>query len=292
MLTGRRWVVIGLLVLVPMLSQGLPVQAQVGVTVTDNVEYSNPDNQHLLMNIAVPKGDGPFPTILCIHGGGFRAGSRDGYNGLIRRFAERGYVAATTSYRLAPKYPFPAAVHDVKAAVRFLRASASRFRVDPRRIGVTGGSAGGHLAQFLGVTGGVPMFEGDGGHPDQSSSVQCVVNFYGPSDFTKSYGKSVDAAEVLPLFLGGNLEQARQRHILSSPLNWVTPAAAPTLCVHGTEDKYVAHEQAVWIVDRLKSAGVEAELLTLPGAGHGFQGEDARKADDAMFAFFDAHLKK
>jgi dipeptidyl aminopeptidase/acylaminoacyl peptidase len=122
--------------------------------------------------------------------------------------------------------------------------------------------------------------------------VACVVNFYGPSDFTKSYDKSVDAAEVLPLFLGGNLDEARPRHILASPLNWVTPNAAPTLCIHGTNDNYVAFEQAEWIVDRLKSAGVEAELLRMEGAGHGFKGADAEKADDAMLKFFDAHLKK
>src|SRR5207249_11977536 len=134
--------------------------------------------------------------------------------------------------------------HDVKAAVRWLRANAGKYRIDPDRIGVTGGSAGGHLAQFLGVTEGVQPFEGEGGHPEVSSRVRCVVNVYGPSDFTKSYGKSVDAAQVLPLFLGGNLEQARHRHILASPLYWVTPQAAPTLCIHGTEDKYVAYEQA------------------------------------------------
>jgi dipeptidyl aminopeptidase/acylaminoacyl peptidase len=97
---------------------------------------------------------------------------------------------------------------------------------------------------------------------------------------------------VLPLFLGGNLEQARHKHIVSSPLNWVTPEAAPTLCIHGTEDKYVAHEQAVWIIDRLKAAGVEAELLTLQGAGHGFKGADAEHAEKAMLAFFAKHLKK
>ena len=123
------------------------------------------------------------------------------------------------------------------------------------RIGVTGGSAGGHLAQFLGVTADVKEFEGDGGNPEQSSRVACVVNFYGPSDFTKSYGKSVDAAQVLPLFLGGDLDNAPHRHIVASPLYWVTPDAAPTLCIHGTEDKYVAHEQAVWLIDRLKAAG-------------------------------------
>src|SRR6185312_5892601 len=86
---------------------------------------------------------------------------------------------------------------------------------------------------------------------------------YGPSDFTKSYGKSVDAAVVLPLWLGGNLDTARAKHIQASPLNWVTPHAAPTLCIHGTEDKYVAHEQAVWMIDRLKACDAEATLLTL-----------------------------
>ncbi len=261
------------------------------VTFEKGVEYTNPDNQHLQLNIARPKGDGPFPAILCIHGGGFRAGNRTSYDAQIVRLAEKGYVAVTVSYRLAPKYPFPAAIHDTKAAVRWLRANAKTYHIDPERIGTTGGSAGGHLAQFLAVTGDVKEFEGDGGNPTQSSKVKCVVNVYGPSDFTKSYGKSVDAAEVLPLFLGGNLEKARAAHIKASPLYWVTPNAAPTLCIHGTEDKYVAFEQAEWMVDKLKAASVEAELLKLEGAGHGFKGEDAEKAEKAMIAFFDKHLK-
>lgn len=274
-------------------SSPAPVQAQDDVIFEKGVEYSNPDNQHLQVDLARPtKGEGPFPAILCIHGGGFRAGTRDGYDGLIRKMAERGYVAATVTYRLAPQYPFPAAVYDCKAAVRWLRANAGKYHIDPSRIGVTGGSAGGHLAQFLGVTGGVKEFEGDGGYPEQSSRVTCVVNQYGPSDFTKSYGKSVDAAEVLPLFLGGNLEQARAQHIRSSPLYWVTPDAAPTLCIHGTNDNYVAFEQATWIVDRLKASAVEAELLPIEGAGHGFSGDNAKRADEAMFAFFDRHLLK
>jgi dipeptidyl aminopeptidase/acylaminoacyl peptidase len=137
----------------------------------------------------------------------------------------------------------------------------------------------------------VPEFEGTGGNPEQSSSVACVVNFFGPSDFTKSYGKSVDAAVVLPMWLGGNLDTARELHIRASPLSWVTPDAAPTLCVHGTLDNYVAYEQAVWIVDRLKAAGVEASLVTLKGAGHGFRGDDAKTADKALFEFFDKKLK-
>jgi acetyl esterase/lipase len=257
------------------------------------VEYSNPADEHLQLNLARPKtGTGPFPAVLCIHGGGFRAGKREHYDNLCVKLAERGYVAATITYRLAPKHQFPAAVQDTKAAVRWLRANAQKYNIDPAKIGVTGGSAGGHLAQFLGVTANVPQFEGTGGNPEQSSSVTCVVNVYGPSDFTKSYGKSVDAHEVLPLWFGGNLDTKRDLHIQASPLYWVTPNAAPTLCIHGTEDKYVAHEQAVWLVDKLKAATVEAELLTLEGAGHGFKGADAEKAEQALFEFFDKHLKR
>ena len=276
-----------------------PVNAQEtvpsGVVFEKNIEYSNPDDQHLQLNMARPKeGTGPFPAVICIHGGGFRAGTRESFNGLCLQLAERGYVAVTVSYRLAPKYQFPAAVHDVKAAVRWMRANAEKYQVDPDRIGTTGGSAGGHLAQFLGVTSGVKKFEGDGGNAEYSSSVKCVVNFYGPSDFTKSYDASVDAKDVLPLFLGGNLEQERHRHIESSPLYWVTPEAAPTLFVHGTKDAYVAHEQAEWIVERMKAADVEATLMTIEDGDHGFRTSSPdvkEKIEQARFDFFDRHLK-
>jgi acetyl esterase/lipase len=256
------------------------------------IEYANPDNQHLQLNIARPKdSDHLLPCVLWIHGGGFRAGNRDSNNPLLIKLAGRDYVAVSTSYRLAPKYQFPAAIFDVKAAVRWLKANAGVYQIDADRIGVTGDSAGGHLAQFLGVTGDAKQFEGDEGNYAQSTRVACVVNRYGPSDFTKSYGKSIDAAEVLPLWLGGNLETAREKHILASPLNWVTPASAPTLILHGTDDKYVAYEQSVWMRDRLQSCGVHVEMLTLEGAGHGFKGADAERAEAAMFAFFDNQLK-
>jgi acetyl esterase/lipase len=232
------------------------------------------------------------PAILCIHGGGFRAGSRKGYMAQCVRLAQHGYVAATADYRLAPKDQFPAAVNDVKAAVRYLRANAARLAIDPDRIGVMGGSAGGHLALFLGVTGGVQQFEGDGPNRDQSSRVSCVVSWFGPSDFTKSYGRSVDAAEVLPLFLGGDLTQARQKHIQASPLYWVTPEAPPTLAIQGTKDRYVNYEQSVWIIDRLLAAGVPAELETIENADHGFKiPADAARAEARMIGFFDRYLQ-
>lgn len=258
----------------------------------ETLVYSSPGGEPLELNLARPKTDAKhLPAVLCIHGGGFRAGKRESYDALCVKLASQGFVAATITYRLAPKHQFPAAVHDSKAAVRWLRANASKYNIHPEKIGVTGGSAGGHLAQFLAVTAHVPQFEGEGGNPEQPSHVNCVVNVYGPSDFTKSYGKSVDAHEVLPLWFGGNLDTERKKHIIGSPLYWVTPDAAPTLCIHGTEDKYVAHEQAVWLVDKLKAASVEAELLTLEGAGHGFKGADAEKADAALLNFFTRKLK-
>src|SRR5271154_705244 len=189
--------------------QAAKIQVPETVVFETGIEYANPDGQHLQLDMARPKtGDGPFPAVLCIHGGGFRAGSRQGYDALCVKLAEQGYVAVTASYRLAPKYQFPAAVHDVKAAIRWLRANAGKYKIDPEHIGVTGDSAGGHLAQLLGVTGDVKSFEGTGANLDQSSRVACVVNFFGPNDLTKSYAKSTEAAKVLPPLLGGDLEKA------------------------------------------------------------------------------------
>jgi acetyl esterase/lipase len=270
----------------------LTASSRADVVFEPDVEYAHPANESLKLNLARPKdASSPHPAVVCIHGGGFRAGDRKGWDGRCKMLAERGYVAVTVEYRLAPGYQFPAAVEDCKAAVRWLRLNAEKYHVDPNRIGVTGDSAGGHLAQFLGVTGDVHDFDGDQ-NPGPPSRVSCVVNFYGPSDLTRSYGRSADAAEVLPLFLGGDVAHERKRHVLASPLYWVTPNAAPTLLIHGTDDKYVNYEQATWIYDRLRAAQVEAELLTLQGAGHGFKGDDAKKAEAAMVGWLDRHLKK
>jgi acetyl esterase/lipase len=275
----------------------LVLQAQTPPVLPDNlvaeqaVAYADADPQQV-MDIVRPKDTSQrHPAVVCIHGGGFRAGSRKGYQAITIRLAKQGYVAVTVDYRLAPKAPFPAAVYDVKAAVRYLRANAARLGIDPDHIGTMGGSAGGHLTLFLGLTGGMPQFEGDGPNRDQSSRVQAVVDFYGPSDFTKSYGRSVDAAEVLPLFLGGDLIHAREMHFKASPLNWVTPDAAPILAIQGTKDRYVGYEQSVWLVDRLISVGATAELETIEGADHGFKGADEERAEVRMIGFFDRFLK-
>ncbi|MGI8992333.1 MAG: alpha/beta hydrolase fold domain-containing protein [Bryobacteraceae bacterium] len=258
-----------------------------------NVEYSNV-GQRVAMDIVQPTRTtgGPWPAVVMVHGGGFRRGNRESYLPMAIKLAQRDYVAATVSYRLAPRNQFPAAVHDVKAAVRFLRANAAKYNIDPDRIAALGGSAGGHLVLFLGLTAGVSEFEGSGPNREFSSRVQCVVDYYGPTDFTQSYSKSVDAAEVLPLFLGGDLDHNRLAHIRASPLNWVTPDAAPVLALHGTQDTFVAYEQSLWLMERLIAAGVPAELESIPGAGHGFKAADAERADARAFAYLDKMLKE
>lgn len=256
-----------------------------------DVEYSNV-GQRIAMDIVRPKNaTGALPAVLLVHGGGFRRGHRNSYLPVAIRLAERGYVAATTSYRLAPRHQFPAAVEDVKAAVRFLRANATKYGIDPEHIGAMGGSAGGHLVLMLGLTGGVKDFDGTGPNRDHSARVQCVVNYYGPTDFTQSYSKSVDAAEVLPLWLGGDLDHNRPIHQRASPLNWVTPDAAPILSIHGTKDNYVAYEHSLWLTERLLAAGADTELETISGAGHGFRGADAEHAEQRAFAYFNKYLK-
>lgn len=226
-----------------------------------------------------------------MHGGGFRAGKRQEMLPMARKLAENGYVAAAISYRLTPRFQFPAPVHDAKAAVRFLRAHAARFALDAGHIGTAGASAGGTISLFLGVTRGFPEWEGPGPWREHSSAVNCVVNLYGRSDLTTSYGGSRNAAEVLPLLVGGELPWGRTAHLRASPLYWVTPSAAPVLAIHGTLDLNVPYQQSIQLDERLRAAGVATELETLQGAGHGFRGADAERADQRMIEFFDRHLK-
>ena len=264
------------------------------IEIEKEVEYSNPADQHLKLTLCRPKQiEGLAPAVVFIHGGGWTAGNRDRWQGACEELARRGFVAVTVTYRLAPAFPFPAAVEDVQAAVRWLRANAERLKIDPARIGAVGDSAGGHLAQCLGV--GVdtrlasPSTDHASGADGQPSRVQCVVNIYGPNDMTRMAGPHTDSA--LRNFLGGDVAAARHRYILASPFDWVTPEAAPTLIIHGTKDDVVPYQQATTMQERLKGVDVEVELLTLEGAGHGFQGENNDKANAAMYAWLESHLK-
>ena len=257
-----------------------------------NVAYDTADPQQV-MDIFRPTDSAVHPAILFVHGGGFRAGSRKGYNQQCIKLAQLGYVTATADYRLAPKAPFPAAVYDVKAAVRYLRANAARLSLDPRRSARPVDRPADTWSCSSASRATCRSSRAPGPNREQSSRVQCVVSMYGPSDFTKSYGRSVDAAEVLPLFLGGDLEHAREAHLRASPLYWVTPDAPPTLAIQGTKDRYVNYEQSMWIIDRLLAAGVSAEIETIEGADHGLKTAqvDQARAEKRMIGFFDRYLK-
>jgi acetyl esterase/lipase len=257
------------------------------VSLEKQLAYSG--GSRLAMDLAHPKGTGPYPAVVVIHGGGFSSGDRMGYDALILRLAQHGYVAASVDYRLAPATQFPAPVQDVKAAVKYLRANAQKFSIDPNRIGAIGDSAGGTLALLLGLTPGFPEFEGGGPNRDVSARISCVVTYSALTDFAHIAGKTAET-ETLAGFLGGSFENTRTAYMLASPINWATPQAPAVLAIHGTKDSVVPIEQSERLVEQLKRTGAKAELLALDGAGHELQGRDAAMAEERALAFLDEHL--
>ena len=271
------------------------------VTVEENVTYGQGGETELKLDIARPRGDGPFPAIVFIHGGGWYLGSRQAYSAPMKEAAQRGYVAATISYRLmqfdeekkettTAVANFPAQIHDAKAAVRWLRANSDKYRVDTSRIGVTGGSAGGHLSLLVGLTDAQANLEGDGGHAEQSSRVQAVVNVFGPTDMAACYETS-SVAWIFRLFMGGTPDEAAATYKSASPVTYVSNDDPPVLTLHGDRDALVPIAQATILDEKMKAAGATHTLKVLQGQGHGFQGEHQRQAMDAMWTFFDQHLK-
>jgi acetyl esterase/lipase len=243
---------------------------------------------------------GPSPAVLIIHGGCWQeiGGNRKSCLPIAFELARSGFVVATVSYRKASDAPFPAQLHDVKCAVRWLRAQAGKYTIDPDRIAALGYSSGGHLASLLGTTADNSGLEGDGGHAGQSSRVQAVVNCYGPTDLVRLYehcengpcsalqreiGKS-----VLQTLLGGTPRGAAQQYAQASPITHAGKEAAPTLLIHGTADDLVPLEQSQRFAAELKKAGVKVELLALDRAGHAFgsgRGVHSKKADAAVLEY-------
>lgn len=261
------------------------------VILDKGVEYTSIPHGKLAMDIVRPKAGGSYPAVILIHGGGFSAGNRESYLPMAIRLAQNGYVAATVSYRLTPTYQFPIPLYDIKAAVRFVRANAGRFHVDTAHVAAIGASAGATWSQFLAVTRNVPRFEGNGANRDQSSSVDCAVSYYGRSDMRRAYEGSRNAATALPALLGGDRMNAIDQHYLASPLHWITPDSAPILAVHGTRDQNVPFEQSLYLVERMRSMGIEAEMETIAEAGHGFKGADEERAFTRTLDFLNRKLK-
>lgn len=270
-----------------------------GVVVEDGIVYGTGGDVQLKLDLARPaEGEGPFPAIVYVHGGGWRFGSRGTYHDDIQRAAQRGYVAITLTYRLTDpdddnqaRIPFPAQIQDAKCAVRWLRANADRYHVDPNRFGVTGGSAGGHLSLLVGVTDASHGLEGKGGNGETSSRVQAVVNYFGPTDMAHLYATSPGAAGLVESLLEGTPDQQAAAYALSSPITHVSSDDPPTLTIHGDADRLVPFDQATRFDEAMKKAGAEHTVLPIEGSGHGFEGEDGKRAEAATFEFFDAHLQ-
>lgn len=267
-------------------------------TVEENVVYGKGGDVELQLDIAKPEGNGPFPAIVYIHGGGWQGGNRKMYRDDIEDAAQRGYVAATVTYRLVDtkkaekdRVIFPAQINDVKCAVRYVRANAAKYHIDPNRIGATGASAGGHLVLMLGTTDTSQRLEGEGGNPDVSSRVQAVVNYFGPTDFPHWYQTTEKIKPIAAAFLGGTPDEKADDYKLVSPISHLSKDDPPILSIQGTVDPLVPLDQANRFDDAAKKAGVAHTLMVMEGQGHGFRGEPGKKAKNATFEFFDKHLK-
>lgn len=283
-------------------SEGLPgPNKRIPVVVVPDVEVGRGGGRILRADLAYP-GDAPSkprPAVLWIHGGGWSNGSHKG-NG-AQWLADHGYFTMSVEYRLVAESPWPAQLEDCKLAVRWLRAHAARYHVDPDRIGVWGSSAGGHLAACLGTMN--DLFEGEGGFTGQSSAVQAVADFYGPVDFTGGgpHGRAAyyHNHPVLKALFGGSFDDRSAVWKEGSPITHVDAKDPPFFIAHGDQDRTVPISQSKNMADALSKAGIPVELVVVKGAGHGMKASEQGPApvpDPAtlkakVLAFFDRCLK-
>ena len=272
--------------------------ARAEVEIENNIVYGKGGAEELKLDMARPDGAGPFPAFVLIHGGGWSGGNRASFHGLAIEAAKRGYVAMTISYRLTQpdtttklgKVPFPAQINDCKCAVRWLRANADKYHVDKNRIAVGGGSAGGHLSLLVGLTDASHKLEGDGGHADQSSRVQAIVNIFGPTDMAELWKTSRDARPFVKGLIG-EPDSSSAAYKAASPVTYISEDDPPVLTLHGDKDTLVPPSQAKLLDAKMKAAKAKHELLIIEGAGHGFAGEAQKKSNEAMWNFLDKQLK-
>lgn len=268
-----------------------------GVKRISDIAYARASDKELFLDLYLPeKGEEPWPVILWVHGGAWRTGDK-GHFGHWAEFARRGYAVASINYRLSQEAIFPAQIHDCKAAVRWLRANAGRYRLDAEHIGAWGASAGGHLVALLGTSGSVAELEGELGHPGYSSRVQAVCDWFGPSDFLRMNdipGRMDHDAPDSPesQLVGGPIQENKDKVARANPITYIRGDEPPFLIMHGSEDLTVLPHQSELLYEALCEAGVEATLHILEGAGHGGEAFHAPEAMAIIRAFFDKHLKR
>jgi len=286
-------------------SLSLKAQSTEGISITKDIVYGRVQDVDLKLDMAKPPTEkATYPALIFFHGGGWQQGDKSHMHRWLKKFASDGYVTVSVGYRFAPAFKWPSQVEDAKTAVRFLRAHAQQFNIDPNRIGAMGESAGGYLALMLGFTDPTDGLEGEGGYQSFSSSVQAVVSFYSATDFTgrswhlspaleaeiqRYYNKSLP--EVMADFTGAkDTEDPILKKI--SVLPYVDKNDPPVLMFHGDSDPYSPVERAQKFEQALAQAGVSHELIIVKGGGHGWTGALEEATSRQMAEFFDRILKE
>ena len=272
------------------------VLAESGI-VQANVTYCTGDGIDLKMDLYLPPSltAAPAPVAVYVHGGGWQEGDKNWIDRVLPadRLVARGYVVAALNYRLAPRHTWPAQIEDAKCAIRYLRAHAAAYNLDPDRIGVWGESAGGHLAALLGLAGLDAGFEGHGGYADESSRVQAVVDMCGPADFT-TLDLNLSNRLMAQMLLGTQPDPDLLRRV--SPVSYARKDAPPFLILHGDKDPLVAYSNSQHLYDALHSAGAPVTFITVKNAGHvfspsgGVMSPTVPEIDSMVVDFFDKAL--
>lgn len=278
----RPWLTIGVLslsLLAPSLLQSAEVNVRKGI------EFAVVGKESLKLDLYQPRNETVSRLIVWVHGGAWRGGSRSSMP--LTALLEHGYSIASVDYRLTPIAPFPAQVHDIKAAIRFLRANATQLRINTDIIAIAGASAGGHLVALVGTTNEHAKLEGKvGQHHDQSSNVQAIVSYYGASNLTSILAQSTPHGlgvriPALQLLLGGQPENKVIQAQLASPVFHIDDNDPPLLLLHGDQDPQMPINQSHELHGRYKEAGLECQFKVIHGAAHGgkaFYSKDSTRA--------------
>ena len=249
------------------------IQSEEPIKTSRNIEYGRVEGHVLKLDLYLPQENTTPPLIVWVHGGAWRGGSKDGMP--LKSMVERGWAVASVDYRLTPVAPFPAQIHDIKAAIRFLRAQAQHYRYLSDKIIIAGASAGGHLAALVGTTNDHPTLEGSvGDYPEESSSVQGILDFYGASNLTTILNQSTPHGlgvriPALQLLLGGQPEDRVPVARLASPVYHVDSKDPPLMLIHGDQDPQMPINQAHELQGAYQREELPVEFEVIHGAAHG-----------------------
>jgi acetyl esterase/lipase len=277
---------------------GLPALAQApkkapaptpGVEAKRNLIYVPDGHERQALDLYVPKSERPVPLVVWIHGGAWQGGNKE--NPPLMFLTAKGFALASINYRLSQHAVYPAQIHDCKAAIRYLRANAKAHNLDADRIGVSGASAGGHLAALLGTTAGVNELDGTlGKHAGVSSRVQAVFDLFGPTDLSM-FG-NLDAKSSPGRLVGGALKEKADVVKAANPIAFISKDDPPFLIIHGDKDKTVPINQSEVLHTALQKAGVPSTFIRVPDGGHGGAPFLAPEMIARIETFFRTHLAK